>query len=151
MTTLGELSVEDQRRLVYAPLWVFRAVANAEEPAGTAQFRTLVERLDASADDLGRSLAGHVFTTLRDNIDVLWAAFQADRREPQEGLRELAGLLERLVPSEAETLRVALVELADAVADASRWVGAAPISDPERIAIHDVASWLGVPGSDAPA
>jgi hypothetical protein len=150
MTTLGELSIEDQRRLVYAPLWVFRAVANAEEPAGTAQFRTLVERLDGSAAVLGQSLAGHVFTTLRDNIDVLWAAFHVDSREPQEGLREVAGLLERLPPGEAETLRVALVELADAVADASRWVGAAPISDPERIAIHDVASWLEVRGTDAP-
>ena len=150
MTTLGELPVEDQRRLVYAPLWVFRAVANAEEPAGTAQFRTLVEGLDASAVDLGQSLAGHVLATLRDNIDVLWAAFQVDSREPQEGLREVAGLLERLAPSEADTIRGALVELADAVADASRWVGAAPISDPERIAIHDVASWLGARKGDAP-
>ncbi len=151
MTTLGELSVEDQRRLVYAPLWVFRAVANAEEPAGTAQFRILVERLDVSAGDLGRSLAGHAFTALHDNIDVLWGAFQGDSRQPKQGLREVARLLERLTPSEAQTIRLALVELADAVADASRLVGAAPISDPERRAIHDVASWLGVRGSDAPA
>ncbi len=54
MTTFDELSVKDQRRLVYAPLWVYRAVANAEDPAGPAQFRILLERLEASAGALGQ-------------------------------------------------------------------------------------------------
>jgi hypothetical protein len=150
MTTFDELSVKDQRRLVYAPLWVYRAVANAEDPAGTAQFRILVERLEASAGALGQSLAGHAFAALRENLDLLWGAFQGDSRGPKHGLREVAGLLKRLPPTEAQTIRIALVELADAVADASRRVGTAPVSDPERHAIHDVASWLGVSGSDAP-
>jgi hypothetical protein len=137
--------------LVYAPFWVYRTVANAEGPAGPAQFRSLVERVGASAGALGQTLAGHAFTALHDNLDVLWGAFQGDSRDPQRGLGEVAGLLERLTPTEAQTIRIALVELADAVAEASRWVGAAPVSDSERRAIHDVASWLGLRGSDAPA
>jgi hypothetical protein len=151
MTTLAELPVEDQRLLVYAPLWVYEAVANAEDRAGTAQFRVLVERLEASAGALGPSLAGHTFTTLRDNLDLLWSAFRGDSRGPQRGLHEVADLLKRLPPTEAETVRISLVELADAVAEASRWVGAASVSDTERNAIGDVKSWLEVPGSDAPA
>jgi hypothetical protein len=151
MTTLAELPVEDQRRLVYAPLWVYHAVATAEDPAGTAQFRILVERLEASASELGPSLAGHAFTALRDNLDLLWSAFQGDSRGPKRGLREVADLLRRLPPAEAQTIRISLVGLADAVADASRWMGAASVSNSERHAIHDVVAWLEVPGGDAPA
>jgi hypothetical protein len=150
MTTIGDLSVEDQRRLVYAPLWVYRAVANAEDAAETAEFRSFVDRLEAFAAELGQTLAGHAFKALRDNLDVLWRAFQVDSRDPQRGLGEVAGLLGRLTPTEAQTIRSALVELAEAVAKASRRLGADAISDPERRAIHDVASWLGAGGSDTP-
>jgi hypothetical protein len=151
VTTLGELPVEDQRRLVYAPLWVYEAVATAGDPAGTAEFRILVERLEAAAGGPEPSLAGHVFTALREDLDLFWSAFRGDRRGPERGLREVASLLKRLPPSEAQAIRLALVELGGSVADASRWVGDAAVSEPERRAIQEVASWLGVPGSDAPA
>ena len=147
---LESLPVEDQRRLVYAPLWVFHAVANAEEPAGTAQFRTLVERLERTEGSRVQSLADQAFTVLRDGLDVLWSAFQSDHRGPERGLREVADLLDRQPPTERQTFQTALVDLADAIADASRELGAAPLSDPERVAIHEVAAWLGVPGSDFP-
>jgi hypothetical protein len=150
VTTFGELAVEDQRRLVYGPLWVYRAVANAEDPAVTAQFRVLVDWLEASAEVLGQSLAGQAVSTLRDNLDLLWSAFQGDSRGPKRGLREVSRLLKRLPATEAQTTRNALIELADTVADASRWIGAAPVSGPERSAIQDVATWLGLPGSDVP-
>lgn len=137
---------EGQRQtLLFAPLWVYTAVAGADGPPEPSQFRRFLEELDAAdarlaqSDDARAALGG-----LRDNLDATFEAYQADRTDPRGGLRRLRGVLKRLAENDAAAVTGWLLDLSVRIGGARHIAGDAHISENEWRAIHDVASWLGV-------
>jgi len=129
---------------MFAPLWVYSAVAGAEGPADTSQFRTLTDELDAADVRLaGSPTALNGLAALLANFDARWEAYQADGEDPRHGLKRVRGALKRLPEAERTVITEWLLGLAVRVGAARRVFGEAEISELERKAIKDVAGWLG--------
>jgi hypothetical protein len=140
-----ELSSADWEALVFAPMWVYTAVAGADGPPETSHFRRLSEELDAANARFGGSgVAGTAVETLHDNIDAMWAAYQASGIDPRRGLKRARGVLKKVPGPEREAFVEWLMGLAVRMSEARHTAGAAIVTERERRAIRDVASWLGV-------
>ncbi len=144
-----ELSTAEWEALVFAPLWVYSAVAGGEGPPETSQFRRLTDELDDAVTRFGGSGAGHsAVETLRGNLDAMWAAYQAAAVDPRKGLKRARGVLGRVPESEGSAFIAWLVELAVRIAEARHTAGQPAVSELERRAIGKVASWLGTDPPD---
>ena len=138
------LATPDWAALVFAPLWVYTAVAGAEGPPETSQFRRLVAELDAAhAQFSGGGTAGTAIETLRGNLDAMWAAYHASGLDPHHGLRRVHEVLGRVPETERRAYAQWLMDLALGIGASRRTAGAAVITERERRAIRDIASWLG--------
>jgi len=144
-----QLNKGQWQALVFAPLWVYTAVAGAEGPPEPSQFRRLTEELEA-ADTLftGADDARTAVGTLRGNFDTLWSAYQLEGGDPRKGLKRARGVLKRLPEGEGPGFASWLVELAIRIGESRHTAGEDPITERERHAIRDVASWLGVAPPD---
>lgn len=140
-----------RQTLIFAPLWVYTAVAGADGPPEPGQFRQFVEELAASDARLAESADGlAALDFLRMNIDATFAAYQVDSDDPQHGLKRLRGVLKRLPKNEAAAVSGWLVELAIRIGGSRHLAGAPRISEGEERAIRDIASWLGVDTPEFP-
>jgi len=145
----GDLDKDQWETLVFAPLWVYTAVAGAEGPPETSQFRRLTEELDdAHARFAGSGVAGTSVETLRGNLDAMWAAYHAHGVDPRKGLKRARGVLKRVPEGERSAYALWLAELAARIGESRHTAGEASVTERERRAIRDVASWLGVPPPD---
>ena len=144
-----ELSIAEWETLVFAPLWVYSAVAGAEGPPEIGQFRRLTEELDAAhARFAGVGVAATAVNTLRGNLDAMWAAYQARGGDAGRGLKRARGILRRLPETEGRAYVSWLLDLAVSLGAARRTAGEATITTLERRAIGNVASWLGTEPPD---
>lgn len=135
--------------LLFAPLWVYAAVAGASGMADPSQFRRFWELLEIADPGVDASSAGHAaLATLRANPEASFGAFQALGDDPRKGLQRTSSVLKRLPDTEREAIARWLVEVGIRVAEASRVLGEQPISDLEVQAIRDIAKWLGAPEPD---
>jgi hypothetical protein len=150
---VGKPLDDGQRQaLIFAPLWVYTAVAGADGPPEPSQFKRFLEELDtAEARVAGSPDARAAVASLRSNIDVAFEAFQADGDDPRRGLKRVKGVAKRLPADEAGALMRWLMDLAVRVGGARHLAGEAHISDGEAQAIRDVAGWLGVDPPDLSA
>ncbi len=144
-----QLSKSQWETLVYAPLWVYTAVARADGAPEPSQFRRLVEELGASGGELaGSTVASTALETLVANLDPLWSSFEAAGVDPRRGLTRTRGTMRRLPPDEAQLLIRWLIDLAVRIGGARYVAGEARLSELEGQAIRNVASWLGVEPPD---
>ncbi len=105
------------RTLLFSALWVFDAVAGADEKIDSKEETAFLETLSAFNPT---PLVDKIQSDLHANIDRLKKEFEADPRDVSKGLTEVEALLARYPNREhaAETRR-ALVSLATKVAEAS--------------------------------
>jgi hypothetical protein len=144
-----ELGTAEWEALVFAPLCVYSAVASADGPPETSQFRRLTEELDdAHVQFAGAGAAGTAVETLRGNLDAMWAAYHAGGVDPQRGLKRVRGVLRRVPESEGRAFVQWLVDLAVRIGEARYTAGEAAVTERERRTIRDVAKWLGAPPPD---
>jgi hypothetical protein len=134
-------TTEEWRTLQFAPLWAYSIVAGIEGDVDDAERIALAAELARAAsneDPLVREILGSV---ARDEASVV-PAYNADPRDPVSGLGDVANVLGRAAPAQAEAFKHAVLELARTVAGAS---GSGPggIGLRERAALELVASSLG--------
>ncbi len=129
---------------MHAPFHAYVHVAGSEkEEPIAAQFRLLVDEINAGQEHFPEGSLGRVLTTtLNANLDALWAGFQASDRSAKDGLTRARTVLDRANPVESAAIRDWIVALTVSVAEASRTVGTDVISDDETHGIADVAEWL---------
>jgi hypothetical protein len=143
------LDTKHRQALVYAPLWVYSAVAGADGPPEPSQFRRFLEELDTAEERLAASPdAGAALASLRANIDATFDAYQADGTDPRRGLKRVRDALKRVPDDEAATFTAWLLGLAVRIGGVRHISGDALISENEAQAIHDIASWLDVDSPD---
>ncbi len=142
-----ELTDEEWRTLLFAPLWVFSAVAGADgkiDKAELTAFGRVLEKSLYLPDALLRELLGSIARDLRATFDD----FAADDRTAEEGLTQVAALLDsKLLAEHASATKRTLFALGDRVARAS---GAGLLGIGERVgeaeeeALMAVAMHLGL-------
>lgn len=137
---------DDWEAILHAPFHAYTHVGSADGTPIEAQFRCLVEEIEAGQEtfdeeSLGRTMA----TALNGNLDVLWAGFQAAGRSPKDGLGRARKALEKAEDSESAAIRDWILAMAVRVAEARRVLGTGAVSPAEDDAIVDVAAWLDRP------
>ena len=136
---------EEWRTLTFAPLWVFCSVAEADADIDEREIAALsMEVEDAYLYD--EPLVQEVFEVLQEDDQPL-LDFKADEREGDDGLAEVADLLDRKVPGEqADAFKKAMLFIARSVAEASgeESFSADRVSGGEELALFRVADLLGI-------
>jgi len=136
---------EEWRTLLFAPLWVFCSVAEVDEDIDEREIAALaMEVEDAYLYD--EPLVQEVFAVLQEDDQTL-LDFKADEREEDDGLAEVAELLDRKVPGEqADAFKKAMLFIARSVAEASgeSSFSADRVSGGEELSLFRIADLLGV-------
>jgi len=128
--------------LLFAPLWVFEAVAGADGQVSDEEWQALFQAL-RGARSHRQSLTRDVLLELADDLDEITAIFREDDAEAEEGLGEVADLLaERESPEIAAGFKAGLVTLAVQVAKASGGWLSSGISEGEQQAIGLISASL---------
>lgn len=147
----AKLKRDDWEALLHAPFAVYSSVAGADEPAMEAQFRRLGDEIVAGQGafpdaTIGRAMADAVAA----NMDMLWGAYHASGRKPQDVIKRAVKALRRAPEDEAVAIRDWLLVMAVRIANASRTSGEAAVSPAESTAIRDLAGWLKRPMPEIP-
>jgi hypothetical protein len=131
----------DWRTILFAPLWVFEAVATADGPADEKQRAAFTRILDQPPAGV---FPAFVFANVRRNQKALDATRAADPRSPLVGLADVETLLRGYPnPDEAVEFRRALVDVGRQVADASGggWLGrGSKVTDAEAAVLAQLAT-----------
>jgi hypothetical protein len=146
METQPHFSEDEWRLLLFAPLWVFCAVANADDQIDEDEMAALAQEVEG-ADQFSEPLVRQVLAALRRDQTVL-QAYRADDRETDQGLAEVADLLARkATPGQAEAFKRALVFIGRrvAMAAADNPFSGQRVSGQEELNLFRVADILGVP------
>ena len=142
-----ELTDEEWHTLLFAPLWVFTAVAGADGSVDDAELTALGRVLEKSLyirDNLLRELLGTIARDLR----TVFHDFKRDGRSVDEGLSDVGRMLDsRLLADHAVAYKAALFALGDRVARSSGGgllgIGGR-VSTIEKAALLHVAKLLGL-------
>lgn len=138
-------TAEEWKTLKLAPLWVFCGVANADEVVEEIEMAALAKEVE-EAELYDEPLVREVFQALKADGRIL-EAYEADDRDMDAGLAEVADILARKVPpAPAEVFKKALVFVGRVVAEASGDdpFSAARVSEEEELSLFRVADILGV-------
>jgi hypothetical protein len=128
--------------LLFAPLWVFEAVARADGQVSDEEWQALFQALRAARRH-GNNLTRDVLQELADDLDEVMSIFREDEAEAEDGLSEVADLLaEREPDTVAGGFKAELVTLAVQVAKASGGWLSSGISDGEQQAIGLISASL---------
>jgi hypothetical protein len=128
--------------LLFAPLWVFEAVARADGTVSDEEWQALFQALRAGRDHRN-DLTRDVLLELADDLEEIAAIFWEDEAEAEDGLSEVADLLaERETHEVAAGFKAELVALAVQVAKASGGWLSSGISDDEQHAIGLISASL---------
>jgi hypothetical protein len=128
--------------LLFAPLWVFEAVARADGAVSDEEWQALFAALRAAQNHCN-DLSCDVLLELADDLDEIVAIFWEDEAEAEEGLSEVADLLaKRESPETAAGFKAELVTLAVQVARASGGWLSSGITESEKQAIGLISASL---------
>ena len=87
MRTAESLSRDEWEGILHAPFHAYMHVGGVEGPPIEAQFRFLTEEFAAGRDAFSDGSVGAMMTAaLTENLDSLWAAFQATGQSSKDGL-----------------------------------------------------------------
>lgn len=129
--------------VLHAPFHVYSVVARVDGEPDEAQFRRLGEEIVAGrAIFPDGSLGARIADALADNVDPLWAAYQASGRSPKDGLVRARKALKRTTDEESIAIRDWWISLGIRVAEVRRTLGTDAVSDNETGAISEIAGWL---------
>lgn len=143
MRTAESLSRDEWERILHAPFHAYMHVGGVEGPPIEAQFRFLTEEFAAGRDTFSDGSVGAMMTAaLTENLDSLWAAFQATGQSSKDGLNRARKTLGKVSDTESEAIRDWIIRLASGVGQVRRVMGTEAISPDEAAAISDIAGWL---------
>lgn len=143
------LSAGQWEALLHMPFAVNSTVSEADEGAAVAQFRAFREQIEQGRSafvqgSVGADLAGAV----ADSLDLLWSAYRAAGRSPEDVVKRGMQVLRKLPEDDSVAIRDWLLNLGLRIAGATRTVGAPPITWGEVFALRDLARWLKRPVPD---
>ncbi len=145
----GRLKRGDWEAVLHAPFHVYSAVASIDGEPLEAQFRRLGDEIAAGAGTFAEGTIGRtMLEALAENMEPLWAGYQASDRSVSDGLKRARKALRRVPDDESVAIRDWLLVLALAIAEARRTVGAESVTPDEAGTIRDIASWLEVPAPE---
>ncbi len=143
MRTAESLSRDEWEGILHAPFHAYMHVGGVEGPPIEAQFRFLTEEFAAGRDAFSDGSVGAMMTAaLTENLDSLWAAFQATGQSSKDGLNRARKTLGKVSDAESEAIRDWIIRLASGVGQVRRVMGTEAISPDEAAAISDIAGWL---------
>ena len=131
--------------LMFAPLWVFCGVANADDQIDDKEIAALAQEVE-DAEEYSEALVRDVFRSLREEDSIL-QAYRMDDREMDEGLAEVADLLARKAePAHAQAFGQALLYIGRRVAEAANQqpFSGQRVSGAEELTLFRIADILGV-------
>ena len=141
-----ELFTESEwRLLMFAPLWVFSGVAKADNEIDEDEMAALAQEVE-DAEEYAEPLVREVFRSLRED-DAVLQAYKTDDRDMDQGLAEVADLLQRTAqPEHAEAFKKALLYVGRRVALAAvdEPFSVQSISEEEELTLFRIADLLGV-------
>jgi len=141
-----ELFTESEwRLLMFAPLWVFSGVAKADNEIDEDEMAALAQEVE-DAEEYAEPLVREVFRSLRED-DAVLQAYKTDDRDMDQGLAEVADLLQRKAqPEHAEAFKKALLYVGRRVALAAvdEPFSVQSISEEEELTLFRIADLLGV-------
>jgi len=118
MLTGISLTGQELETLLYAPLWVFFAVAGADGKLDDFEAAAMNQEL-RSAEQYNQPLFRQVMSALREHFDSLQPRFMADPRNCAEGLRDVRRLLDaKLAADQAAAFKQSLLYLGRTTAEA---------------------------------
>ena len=142
----GRLNRGDWEAVLHAPFHVYSAVASIDGEPLEAQFRRLGEEIASGGGVFAEGTIGRtMIDALAENMEPLWAGYQASARPVKDGLTRATKALPQAPDDESVAIRDWLLALALAIAEARRTVGAESVSPDEANTIRDVADWLDRP------
>lgn len=146
----GRLDRGDWEAVLHAPFHVYSAVASIDGEPLEAQFRRLGEEIASGSGVFAEGTIGRtMIDALAENMEPLWAGYQASGRSVKDGLKRATKALRRAPDDESIAIRDWLLVLALAIADARRTVGTESVTPDEASTIRDVADWLELPGPES--
>lgn len=142
----GRLERGDWEAVLHAPFHVYSAVASIDGEPLEAQFRRLGEEIASGSGVFAEGTIGRtMIDALAENMEPLWAGYQASGRSVKDGLKQAVKALCRAPEDESVAIRDWLLVLALAIAEVRRTVGAESVTPDEASTIRDVADWLDRP------
>jgi len=142
----GRLNRGDWEAVLHAPFHVYSAVASIDGEPLEAQFRRLGDEIASGGRVFAEGTIGRtMIDALAENMEPLWAGYQASGRPVKDGLKQAVKALRGAPEDESVAIRDWLLVLALAIAEARRTVGAESVSPDEANTIRDVADWLDRP------
>lgn len=146
MEKKDQFTEAEWRILMFAPLWVFCGVANADAAVDENEMAALAQEVE-DAEAFANPLVREVFQSLRHEEGIL-QSYRLDEREMDAGLAEVADILARKAdPADAAALKKALIYVGQRVAQAAAetpFTGQR-VSGEEQLTLFRVADILGVP------
>jgi hypothetical protein len=143
MSSRGNFTADEWQTLQFAPLWVFSAVASADDDIDKKELNALAEELK-DAPLFKNPLARDVLISVATNFGSIMEAYRRDSRDILRGLRDVAAVLAaKESPDTAQGFKRAMLLIGKNVAEASRGGLFGPkISKEEKAAIALVAAAL---------
>ena len=129
------------RTLQFGPLWVFHAVASADEKIDDQEVAALATELQ-EAELFKEPIVREVLTSVAGDLTNVMQLYKADTRTVVQGLQEIADILDQVATSEqAQNYKGAMLLIGRKVAEASGgFLGlGSKISEKEKIALAGVA------------
>lgn len=143
------LSGDQWEALLHLPFAVHSSVTDAEEGAAEAQFRAFRDEIEHGRSAFVEGTAGSDLAgAVAGSLDVLWSAYRATGRSPEDVVKRGMKVLRKLPEDESVAIRDWLLMLGLGIAGATRTVGAPPVTWGEVYALRDLARWLKRPVPD---
>lgn len=118
MSHQAQHSSKEWQTLQFAPLWVFSAVAGADEEISKTEMGALAKEL-AEAPLFKDSLARELLMSVGSDLDHVMRDYVADSRDVVGGLRQVAKILKRRDRDHAEAFTGAMMLIGQNIAEAS--------------------------------
>lgn len=143
------LSGDQWEALLHLPFAMYSTVTEVDQGGAEAQFRSFRDEIEHGRTAFAEGTTGaELANAVAGNLDVLWSAYQAGGRSPEDAVKRAMKVLDKIDEQESEAVRDWLLRLALGVARATRTVGEPPVSWNEVFALRDLARWLKRPVPD---
>jgi hypothetical protein len=145
----GSLSGDQWEALLHLPFAAYSGVLDVERGGAEAQFRAFRDEIDHGRTAFAEGTTGaDLASAVASNLDILWSAYQAAGRSPEDVAKRGMKVLRRLPEDESVAIRDWLLGVALRVAGSTRTVGQPAVSWSEVFALRDLARWLKRPVPD---
>jgi hypothetical protein len=143
VTTQANFTSADWETLQFAPLWTFSATAGADANIDENEKAALLKEL-GDAPLFKEQLVREVLFSIGENLADVLTRYGNDSRSIDRGLSQVADILERDVPQQAEAFKRTMVGIGIEIAKASGPQFGSPVSPEEEAALAGVAACLRV-------